>query len=165
MRTLSQRTGGHSALSVLDQDTILYLKAVDPSPLRYASRAGDHAPLHCTAAGKVFLAHMPEPVRKEVLDNLRFEPLTPFTITEPADLMHELPGIVLRGYGTAVREEFVQVAGIAAPIKDEHGEVIACLSLWTTLPDDSTPSIEDNFARDLIATTRGISKRIGWIET
>ena len=66
---LSEATGMNIALSVLDGDTILYLRTSNHVAVRYAARPGDHAPLHCTAAGKVFLAFMSEKQRRSVLES------------------------------------------------------------------------------------------------
>ncbi|MEM8579280.1 MAG: helix-turn-helix domain-containing protein, partial [Pseudomonadota bacterium] len=67
MHTLSDTLGVNVVLSVLDRHRVLYLRTVDFEPLRYAAAMGDHAPLHCTAAGKVFLAYMSEPRRAALL--------------------------------------------------------------------------------------------------
>ena len=69
MGDLSDRTKMNTALSVLDEDTILYLRTADFAPIRYASHSDDHAPLHCTAAGKVFLAHMSTAQRDAILQD------------------------------------------------------------------------------------------------
>lgn len=158
---LSEETGMNTALSVLDTDTVLYLRTADQIPVRYASHAGDHAPLHCTAAGKVFLAYLPETRRKAVLASLKFEKFTEFTKTAPEELMHELPGIAVRGYAMAIREESLQVFGLAAPIWNAQDEVTASLSLWT-LTEMSTQDELEARAGAVKEAANTISRQIGW---
>lgn len=158
---LSDSTGLNVALSVLDNETILYLLTANQLQVRYAARAGDHAPLHCTAAGKVFLAHLPDNQRKQLLDGLRFEKYTEFTKTSATDLIHELLSTVSKGYAIASKEEFLQVTGIAAPIRNEQDEVVACLSLWAQDQLASGEQVKGN-AGALIDAANSISKKIGW---
>ena len=122
---LSNATGLNSELSVMDGDSILYLRTINAFPVSHASHPGDHAPLHCTAAGKVFLAFMQHQQREEMMARLRYERLTEFTIQDRARLMEDLEVVRGRGYGLSLQEEFLPVIGMAAPIKDLHGEVIA----------------------------------------
>jgi len=161
MTALSESSGLNAALSILDSETILYLRTADQIPVRYAARAGDHAPLHCTAAGKLFLAHMAEKSRKQVLSSLKLERYTEFTKTSVEELVHELPGIAIRGYAIAEREEFLHVSGIAAPVRNAQGDVTAALSLWMIHDDQHGEGI-DQHADSLKAAALAISKGIGW---
>lgn len=161
MNRLSAATEMNAALSVLDGQTILYLRTADQTPVRYAAHAGDHAPLHCTAAGKVFLAHLPEAKRDEILDGLQYEKFTEFTLTSADQLKRSLWDAKTQGFAKAIKEEFLQVTGIAAPIFNEQDDVVACLSLWAL---DKTASAEEVIARsaDLLQAVQSISETIGW---
>lgn len=131
MEDLSEATKMNAALSVFDDDSILYLRTADYVSLRFAARAGDHAPLHCTAAGKIFLAHMPPDQREVVLGNLQLEKFTEFTRTSVEALEADFAAILENGFAAVIKEEFLQVMGMSAPIWDERRRVAACLSLWT----------------------------------
>lgn len=135
MEDLSEATGMNAALSVLDGDSLLYLRTADQVSVRFAARAGDHAPLHCTAAGKVFLAHMSKSRLDAFLATSPLEKFTEFTRIDPESLQAEFPAVLENGYATAIKEEFLQVMGMAAPIWDERKKVAACLSLWTLTAD------------------------------
>ena len=164
MRALSDTLEINVALSVLDQQTILYLRTVDHVQLRYAAAMGDHAPLHCTAAGKVFLAYLPESRRQALLSELLFEKMTERTVTNAQDLTKELASIVKSGFGLAVEEEFQNVYGVAVPIWSEDNSVAACLSLWksTTMPNAKDELVAH--VDDLMIASRRISKALGWRE-
>ncbi len=132
MADLCEKTGMNTALSILDADDILYLRTVDFFNARFASHPGDRAPVHATAAGKVFLANMMPARQQAVLDRIALEKFTEFTIVSREELLEQCRDIQTNGYAVADREEALQVTGIAAPIWSAEGTQIACLSLWSS---------------------------------
>ena len=161
LEAICEQTNMNAALSILDGDSVLYLRTLNSVPYRFGSHPGDHAPLHSTAAGKVFLANMPAHRREILMGSMRFERMTEYTIQDPARLQSELDTIQERGYGLAVQEEHFQVIGMAAPIRDIQGNVSACLSLWSLIDLTSVDKVK-GFAPDLIATTERISSKRGY---
>lgn len=161
MDALSEETRMNTALSILDGNSILYLRTSDPVPMRYASRAGDHAPIHSTAAGKVLLAHTGANRRAEILANLRFETFTEFTKTSADALSAELADVVAQGYARALREEYLQVMGLSAPVRNAQDQVIAALSLWTLTTDNTAAQLEAQAPMVTEAADR-VSGNLGW---
>ena len=161
MSLLSEETGMNTALSVLDRETVLYLRTVDVVQFRYASHAGDHAPLHSTAAGKVFLAFMSDRRREETLARLKFEKLTENTRMSVAALSEDLQLVRQQGFAKALGEELLQITGISAPIWNAEDKVTACLSLWSLTDHASRDEVVAMSGR-LIETTSQISKQLGW---
>jgi DNA-binding IclR family transcriptional regulator len=161
LEAICEKTSMNAALSILDDDSVLYLHTLNSVTHRYTSHPGDHAPLHCTATGKVFLANMPAHSREMLMRTMRFERMTEYSIQDPASLQAELDTILERGYGLAVQEEHYQVIGMAAPIRDIQGNVNACLSLWSLIDKISVDEVK-GFAPDLIATTERISRQSGF---
>lgn len=155
-----EKNGLHVALSIRDADKVLYLRTLDPVPVRYASHAGQRAPLHCTAAGKVFLSYMSQSQQERLLEEMKFERLTENTIVSPDVLKRELKLTRLRGYGTSDREEFLQVAGIAAPILDTDREVMAAVSIWCPVEQAAIGELQ-LVAPELLEMTKRISAQIG----
>jgi len=164
LEALCEFTNMNAALSILDVDSVLYLRTLNSIPFRFASHPGDHAPLHCTAAGKVFLANMSAQRFEQTLATLRFERMTEYTIRDVTDLQVELGNVRHQGYALAVQEEHFQVIGISAPIRDIQGDVTACLSLWTLIELTSHDKVE-SFAPRLIETTERLSRQNGYEPT
>lgn len=158
MEKIAHATKMNSVLSVLDGDSILYLRTLNTFPVNHTSHPGDHAPLHCTAAGKVFLAFQPSKTRDDTLARLKYERQTEHSIQDSATLLKELAITREREYGLALQEEFLPALGMAAPIKDLNGDVIACLSLWTVADRNSQAELEA-LAPRLIASANRISKQ------
>ncbi|MCP4767956.1 MAG: IclR family transcriptional regulator [Gammaproteobacteria bacterium] len=161
LEAICEHTNMNAALSILDGDSVLYLRTLNSVPYRQASHPGDHAPLHSTAAGKVFLANLPVHRREILMNSMHFERMTEHTIQDSARLQSELDAVQENGYGMAVQEEHFQVIGMAAPIRDIQGNVSACLSLWSLIDLTNVDRVK-NFAPELIATTERISRQSGY---
>ncbi len=89
---------------------------------------GRRTPLHCSSSGKVFLAHMPEALRRQLLSG-PLEALTPRTVTDPARLRRQLEEVRVRGYATIQEEIERGLNAVAAPVRQLNGEVAAALSV------------------------------------
>jgi DNA-binding IclR family transcriptional regulator len=84
---------------------------------------GRELPLHCTAAGKVFLAF-----GAAQLPDGELEPVTPLTVVDRERLDRELEAIRDQGYATIVDELEPGLSAVAAPVRDRGGAVIAALT-------------------------------------
>jgi IclR family acetate operon transcriptional repressor len=84
---------------------------------------GRELPLHCTAAGKVFLAF-----GVAELGDGPLEGVTPATITDRARLERELEAVRDQGYATIVDELEPGLSAVAAPVRDRGGTVVAALT-------------------------------------
>jgi DNA-binding IclR family transcriptional regulator len=89
---------------------------------------GRRTPLHCTSAGKIFMAHMPEKELESVLQ-AGLAQLTPKTITDPADLRYELERVREQGYATSFEELEEGTNALAVPISSPNNEVIAAIGV------------------------------------
>ena len=161
LEALCESTNMNAALSILDVDSVLYLRTLNSVPFRFASHPGDHAPLHSTAPGKVFLANMSAHQLKLTMEDMRFERMTEYTLRDATDLLTELDVVRNQGYALAVQEEHFQVIGMAAPIRDIQGTVTASLSLWSLMDVTSHDKVE-SFAGKLIAAAERLSRQSGY---
>ncbi|MFB6151458.1 MAG: IclR family transcriptional regulator [Haloarculaceae archaeon] len=114
---LAERTGEQARL-IREQDgyeITLYQATGENLPEPYGPLGGID-PLHCTAAGKAFLAELSETEVAQFLDELDLTPRTPNTITEPEELRRELEAIRERGVAFDDRERYEGVRCVAAAI-------------------------------------------------
>jgi len=84
--------------------------------------------LHSASSGKVLLAYAPEDVLQAVLDAGLVRD-TEYTITDPAELRHEMERVRAQGYATCFEEGKLGLNTIAVPVKDPEGQVIAALAI------------------------------------
>ncbi|MEU2347962.1 IclR family transcriptional regulator [Modestobacter sp. NPDC049651] len=125
-------TTGHTVdLAVLDGTSALVvdrLAGTRSIPTRH--NPGDRLPLHCTAVGKVLLAHAPEPVVAEVAGDLTRR--TAFTVTDARVLHRQLDGIRREGLARSAQEHRLGVSSVAVPVPGSDG-VTAAIGLLAPL--------------------------------
>jgi IclR family acetate operon transcriptional repressor len=126
---LARRTGEAVFLSIVDGDEIVYIDAVESThPIRYAADVGSRRPLHCTSAGKVALALSPADVVERYIAK-GLARYTAATITDPARLRAQLRRIRARGYGDARGERVPSLFGVAGPVVDPSGQLVAAVTV------------------------------------
>jgi DNA-binding IclR family transcriptional regulator len=130
MECLARKLKATVHLATLDGTDVVYLDKVtaDGGPRIALSGVGRRLPLHCTAVGKVLLAHQSPGTISHTLDRLSMDPVTDRTISSVDTLRFELASS--RRSGIA-RDREGSVPGVcchAAPIT-EAGRVTAAISL------------------------------------
>lgn len=104
-------------------DVIYVSKFESPRSIRVQTQIGRLVPSWCTATGRAILAFNPA-----MADEVLSRPLiakTPFTETNPDKIRGILKQVAADGYVVALRENHVEMGGIAAPVRDHNGHVIA----------------------------------------
>lgn len=86
-------------------------------------------PLHCSALGKVLLAGLRGAERERVLAGLELERHTAATIADRPRLAAELDRIALQGHAADNEEWEEGLRGVAVPIHDGHGQVVAAMGV------------------------------------
>jgi DNA-binding IclR family transcriptional regulator len=116
-------------LAVLDGLEVLYLEKI-AGGVRAArpSRIAGRMPLHCTATGKVLLAHSPAALLDEVLSR-PLERLTPSTTVQPARLRDQLSKIPAAGHAVETEETALGYCSVAVPIFGSSGLLLGALSI------------------------------------
>lgn len=163
LERLCESCGHNVCLMGMDGARTLVLSAIHPYQVPYAAKMGEYAAAHCTAGGKVLIAYMRKRQRDEVLDNLTFEQYAPNTITDRKVFEAQLEDVRRDGLAVTEAEEFMQTSSIAAPVYDHHGEVVAALCLWG-VTERMKPRHVTDWADDLKAASRRISKNLGWVD-
>jgi IclR family transcriptional regulator, KDG regulon repressor len=129
LEALRRNSGESVHLSLLDQAEVVYIDKLEGThPVRAYSQIGGRAPCFCVATGKMLLAYQPDEAVKRVLAGglVRYSPRT---ITDPDMLRRELAKIRANGYAVNRGGWREDVWGVAAPIWDATGAVIAALGI------------------------------------
>ena len=128
MQELMEATGESVHLSVMEQGDVVYVHKVDSlNPVRAYSQIGGRAPASCVATGKAILAYQAESVLRRLAADLR--PLTPNTIIDPERFIREMAQIRRQGFAVNRGEWRAAVHGVAAPIGDSMGRVVAAVGV------------------------------------
>ncbi|HVZ09717.1 IclR family transcriptional regulator [Rhodopila sp.] len=123
---LGKATGENVYLRVregMESETVAIYQT-DPA-LRVYSEVGKRSPLHA-GSSRLLLAFAPEPVQTQLLAR-RLNRFTPATRTDATWIAADLQRIRTRGYLITSDEVVAGAVGIAAPVRDASGAVIAVL--------------------------------------
>jgi DNA-binding IclR family transcriptional regulator len=128
-RELAAATGETVNIAVLQNNQVLYVDQVAGSGVvSVRSWVGAIRPTHCSSTGKALTAWLSPELRKAARPK-NWEVLAPKTITSASELEKELAKVREQGFAVARQEMEEELVGVAAPIRDTHGEVVAALSV------------------------------------
>jgi DNA-binding IclR family transcriptional regulator len=129
LEDLSQITKENVQLAVREGAEVVYVERIAGSAaVGVLTRVGGRFALTATGVGLVLLAHAPAEFQEEILAK-PIERYTSKTVTDPVRLRRMLADVRATGYAISDRQVTIDAVSVAAPIHDEHGHVIAALSL------------------------------------
>lgn len=116
-------------VSVLDvSGGIVYIaKLESPRSIRVQTRIGQLSPAWCTATGRCLLAFNPAAAQRALAEPL--EPRTDKTVIDPNRIRSALREVAAAGYAVTRAENHPEMGGIAAPLRDHSGTVIAAIGI------------------------------------
>lgn len=136
MENLCERVGETAILGVLDEDgrVRLLAKAVARQDIRYDVDITAPLPAYCTAMGRVLLGSLTRERRNAILQAGERHKLTPDTVTDLGPLHGLIDQAVTNGYAIVEEEFALGGTGVAAPVVDRDGRVIAALNVACVTP-------------------------------
>lgn len=162
LQRLMQRSGESANLAVLDDGEIVYIDQAQSSRiLRMFTQIGNRLPAHSTGSGKVMLAFSPSEIVDGIVRRSGLTARTPHTIVDMEAFRTELERIHKQGYGIDDEEQEEGVRCIAAPVRDESGQVVASLSISgpvTRLDDRRVQSL----VSEVVDCGEKLSARLGY---
>lgn len=127
---LSQRTGEGTSLAILREEVVTVVAKRDSEgPVRVVQKVGTVRPIYCTAVGKILAAWLPEKELDDIIGRIVFEKITAKTIILPAILQRELARVRANGFAIDNEEHIEGICCIAAPVRDQSGNVCAALCI------------------------------------
>jgi len=151
MERIQARVREHTQLAILEQDEALFLERLSaPESGANITRIAGRLPLHASSSGLVLLAHAEPEVRERVLAG-RLLPLTRATIVDPGALRRTLDDIRVRGHVVAPGYIEDVSTGLAVPVRDGAGTVVAALSVVLPREAPTEPALAElhRAARDI----------------
>ncbi len=149
-------------VGVLRKWAVVPLAAVESDQaIRLTTNVGDALPLHCTASGKVHLAHIPQ---AELQENYltRLDRLTDRTLTDQVALQVHLRRVTEAGYAVELGEHIPDVNAIAVPIRDYTRNVVGSLALAGPAHRMDTARIEREMVPLMHEAGKNLSSRLGF---
>ncbi|HET7547805.1 MAG TPA: IclR family transcriptional regulator [Usitatibacter sp.] len=163
LRRLCADTHESVQLAVFDSGFVVYVDKADSSqPLKAMTSIGTRVAASVTSTGKAMLAWLPPECLDQAMTHVKR--YTALTLTRRKDIERDLEETRLRGYAVNRGEFRVGVAGLAAPIRDRTGGVVAALGVWGA--EKSILGVRrEELAHMLIVAARDVSRDLGFVET
>lgn len=129
MAEAAEATGETLLLVIPDGDASLVIDKVDSrQPLQIFSPIGTRLALHCSSVGKALMVDWPDARILAYAPERREHP-TPRTIATAEALLAAVQEVRRRGWGMSHDEWQLGVSGVAAPIRDATGAVVASVGI------------------------------------
>src|SRR5207247_48889 len=162
LRELLEKTGETVQLGIVDHFSVLYVYEMESRrAIRMAAAVGGRAPLHCTAVGKVLLAHQPGDFVKEAIGR-GLTAYTPKTITKREAVLAMLDEVRLRRHAIDDEESEGGLRAIAAPVRNHNGAVIAALGVAAPV-QRMNKKLMQTCVPSVIETADAVSARLGYL--
>lgn len=130
LRRLMEQSGETANIYLVNDGEIVCAAQVESRQMmRAITRVGGRPPMYCSAAGKAYIARLPQEARDRIINDTDLKALTERTITSRERFAAELEDIRRLGYAIDDEEHALGVRCIAAPVLDENGAPVAALSV------------------------------------
>lgn len=162
MHELAGFTRGVSHLARMVEDRAVYIEKVQhPSLTVKATDVGGEAPGYCSGAGKALWAYLPPTDLNEILMTTNFRQHTINTITDLQTLQQHLAEVREQGYAVDKEEHRLGLYGIAAPVFDHTGAVVAAICVAAQTNGDVEMRF-DVVRGNVLKAARAISTELGY---
>lgn len=159
---LADSVGLNANLAVLHQGDVMHLAyAVRTDVDRMYAVIGRRSPAHCTALGKTLLAYVADDEVRRGIERYGWRPCTDASIRTFDQLFADLARIRTNGFALDRGEAAVGTACVAAPVRDEAGQVCAAISVsgrFHALRDD----LLDRAVSEVRHRAESLSLRLGY---
>ncbi|GAB3033330.1 IclR family transcriptional regulator C-terminal domain-containing protein [Parafrigoribacterium mesophilum] len=130
LRDLARELSETASLTVLDGDEIVYIDLATSSRLSSIQISiGTRFRAHTTSMGRVLLAGLPADRSEAYLARLEQNRRSERTVRSIDDLRREIAETAERGWATVDQELEEGLRGVAVPVRDQQGKVIAAVNV------------------------------------
>ena len=142
LQRLAQGVGEGAYLSVIEGDNIVYIARQGSSSdagrmQQIGYMLGTQVPAHVTAAGMVFLAFRQEINLEQWLEHVELKTLTIHSVTDKTIMRQRLLDVRLQGWAVSEQQLELMYRGIAVPVRDARGNLVAALSITLHMGKES----------------------------
>lgn len=151
MEDLHAIVGQHIQLGVMEGDEVLFVERLTaPGAVVNYTRVAGRLPLHASSSGLLLLAYAP-PAQQERIISRPLEVFTEQTIASPSQLRSALAEVRRQGYAFLAGHIHPDATGVAVPVRDPAGKVVAALAI--IVPNDDV-------ARSRVAVLQAASRAV-----
>ncbi|MGW6426563.1 IclR family transcriptional regulator domain-containing protein [Nocardia sp. NPDC055053] len=157
LEALAEKVRESTSVSILDGADIVYVARVPVSRIMTVSiNIGTRFPAFATSMGRVLLADLDAGALSEYLAGIELTPLTDTTVTTKRQLRAELAQVRADGYCVVDQELEQGLRSMAAPLRDQHGTVVAAVNISTQAARYTLREVRDSLIPALLETSAAI---------
>jgi IclR family pca regulon transcriptional regulator len=146
---------------MLDEHEIVYALRLSARRILSSNLGiGSRQPAHLVSLGRVLLAALPAEQRAAYLASVELKPVTPRTVTDARRLGAILNDVEKEGYAWIDGELDPAICGIAVPLRDQAGAVVAAISINTISGTISEAGARKKFLVPLRKTAQEIRNQM-----
>jgi len=161
LNELRRVTNENVHLAILQGSHVTYIYDLESvHPVRLGSQLGTLKPAFCSAEGLAILAYQPESAVETILAG-DLSPRTNNTITDMQRIRQQLRVIRQQGYAVENEESEIGTRGVAAPVRDAEGLVVAAVGVAGPSQRLSRKALT-GFVPHVIGTADTVSMRLGY---
>ena len=138
MQRVTALTGESVYASVLEKQEVVFIaKTASTHVMASSFELGSRAPAQLSSTGIMMLAFEPEATVRAALAASRLIPFTPYTMTNADQIYLEIERARADGYAIIEQQLHIGIRGIAVPLKNRHGRLIAALSVSVPMASEA----------------------------
>ncbi len=162
---LQQKTSKTVFLGVLENDELLYVDKREDSrnPISFTSEIGKRRPPYWGMLGPLLMAYLSDSDIDGILERHPLKATAKKSITRKEDLMKWLNQIREQGFAIDLETAMDGIAGVAAPVRDATGRVIASIGVAFIASSVDSKSLK-KIVKEAGTTALSISKELGYAE-
>jgi len=160
---LQTKLGKTIFLGVLDKDELLYIDKIDDprNPISFTSKVGTRRLPYWGMLGAVLMAYLPDKEIKRILQKQALTAFTSKSITRKEEFIKWLSKVRSQGHVVEVEMALDGITGVAAPIFDHTGKVIAGVGIGFISSSVKRKEL-DRIIKEVARTTLANSKELGY---
>jgi DNA-binding IclR family transcriptional regulator len=150
-------------LAVLNNHEIIYVDRVGSKHMvSIYHPVGSRLPAYCTSTGKLLLAFLSPEQLEAVLKAITWIRHTDKTLVTPEALKENLALVRHRGFSDSIGEMIPELCGVAAPIRQNDGQVVAAVNISVLSHRVSDEKLINELGPKVMETARQISNGLGY---
>jgi IclR family transcriptional regulator, pca regulon regulatory protein len=162
LEQLAIETSGSAALSVLSGTEIVYVaRASVRTVTRLEAHVGSHFPAYATSMGRVLLAGLSPERLAAYFTRAKLERFTDKTVSDRDELVKRIDETRRAGYAVIDEELAMGVIGLAVPVHDTTGRVVAALNTSAHANETNGRDLVARFLPTLQRVSHAISVEVG----
>jgi len=159
---LHSQLGKTVFLGIFQEDEVVYIDKREDlrNPIRFASEIGRRRPPYFGMFGQLLMAFLPDEEVDRILKKDPLKPLTKKSITSKKQFKKRLREIRRLGFCVDKEEAMDGITGIAAPIQNHDGKVVAALGVGFISSSEDSEGVR-KIRKAICETTRRMSQELG----